>query len=221
MTFLMMSLTINNQELQREDVATLNVEWIALRTVNDLKVIHPGTSSRPSHSPELSVTTKSSPRIWHKSRNGQVLQIVSSSLAEMIQNTRGKDKFLKLNPAVIFRNHLNYENISQGIILPSLISIVLMFTYIVILLPLVIKDVYFGDHDICTYLMGLKSNKVIDYQVRGTNASRMFNAFCAISAMSTLRMPVVNNMRKALHLQFTVGLAFYYGVTIAGYWSYG
>ncbi|GJR71064.1 amino acid transporter, transmembrane [Tanacetum coccineum] len=102
-----------------------------------------------------------------------------------------------------------------------IISTVLTFTYIVILLALVIKD-------------GLKSNRVIDYEVRGTNASKMFNAFCAISAMvtcnatgiipeiqSTLRMPAVKNMRKALHLQFTVGLAFYYGVSIAGYWSYG
>ena len=34
-------------------------------------------------------------------------------------------------------------------------------------------------------------------------------------------MPSVKNMRKALHLQFTVGLAIYYGVSIAGYWSYG
>nr|AHF58599.1 proline transporter 2 [Chrysanthemum lavandulifolium] len=102
-----------------------------------------------------------------------------------------------------------------------IISTVLTFTYIVILLALVIKD-------------GLKSNRVIDYGVRGTNASKMFNAFCAISAMvtcnaagiipeiqSTLRMPAVKNMRKALFLQFTVGLAFYYGVSIAGYWSYG
>lgn len=102
-----------------------------------------------------------------------------------------------------------------------IISTVLTFTYIVILLALVIKD-------------GLKSNRVIDYEVRGTNVSKMFNAFCAISAMvtcnaagiipeiqSTLRMPAVKNMRKALYLQFTVGLAFYYGVSIAGYWSYG
>lgn len=34
-------------------------------------------------------------------------------------------------------------------------------------------------------------------------------------------MPAVKNMRKALHLQFSVGLAFYYGVSIAGYWAYG
>ncbi|PWA71161.1 Amino acid transporter, transmembrane [Artemisia annua] len=102
-----------------------------------------------------------------------------------------------------------------------IISTVLTFTYIVILLALVIKD-------------GLKSNRVIDHEVRGTSATKMFNAFCAVSAIvtcntagiipeiqSTLRMPAVKNMRKALHLQFTVGLAFYYGVSIAGYWSYG
>lgn len=38
---------------------------------------------------------------------------------------------------------------------------------------------------------------------------------------STLRKPVVANMRKALYMQFTVGLLFYYGVTIAGYWAFG
>lgn len=38
---------------------------------------------------------------------------------------------------------------------------------------------------------------------------------------STLRKPVVKNMRKALGLQYTVGLIVYYGVTVAGYWAYG
>ncbi|KAK1435747.1 hypothetical protein QVD17_01516 [Tagetes erecta] len=101
-----------------------------------------------------------------------------------------------------------------------IISTVLTFTYIAILFVVVIKD-------------GLNNNKV-EYEVRGNDASKMFNAFCAISAIvacnsagiipeiqSTLRMPAVENMRKALHLQFSVGLAFYYGVSIAGYWSYG
>lgn len=38
---------------------------------------------------------------------------------------------------------------------------------------------------------------------------------------STLRKPVIKNMRKALLLQYTIGLAFYYGVSIVGYWAYG
>lgn len=38
---------------------------------------------------------------------------------------------------------------------------------------------------------------------------------------STLRRPAVENMRKALYLQYTVGLFVYYGVSIAGYWAYG
>nr|KAJ0207826.1 hypothetical protein LSAT_V11C500234040 [Lactuca sativa] len=101
------------------------------------------------------------------------------------------------------------------------LSTVLTFTYIVVLLVVVIKD-------------GLKSNRVNDYETKGNNASKIFNGFCAISAIiacnsagiipeiqSTLRMPAVKNMRKALHLQFSVGLAFYYGVSIAGYWAYG
>ncbi|KAL4566637.1 hypothetical protein LXL04_030757 [Taraxacum kok-saghyz] len=102
-----------------------------------------------------------------------------------------------------------------------IISTVLTFTYIIVLVAVVIKD-------------GLKSNRVIDYETRGNTASKIFNGFCAISAIvacnaagiipeiqSTLRMPAIKNMRKALHLQFSVGLAFYYGVSIAGYWAYG
>lgn len=38
---------------------------------------------------------------------------------------------------------------------------------------------------------------------------------------STLRKPAVSNMRKALYLQFSVGLVFYYGVSMVGYWAYG
>lgn len=38
---------------------------------------------------------------------------------------------------------------------------------------------------------------------------------------STLRKPAVVNMRKALIMQFTIGLAIYYGVSIVGYWAYG
>ena len=43
----------------------------------------------------------------------------------------------------------------------------------------------------------------------------------AISMQSTLRKPAVSNMRKAWYLQYTVGLVFYYGVTIIAYWAYG
>ncbi|KAE9610110.1 putative amino acid transporter, transmembrane domain-containing protein [Lupinus albus] len=28
-------------------------------------------------------------------------------------------------------------------------------------------------------------------------------------------------MRKALYSQFTIGIMFYYGITIVGYWTYG
>ena len=38
---------------------------------------------------------------------------------------------------------------------------------------------------------------------------------------STLRKPAVTNMRKALYLQYTVGLIVYYGVSVMGYWAYG
>nr|XP_043608155.1 proline transporter 1-like [Erigeron canadensis] len=102
-----------------------------------------------------------------------------------------------------------------------IISTILTFTYIVVLLAVVIKD-------------GVKPNRFKDYEIKGTDTSKIFNGFCAISAMvacnaagiipeiqSTLRAPAVKNMRKALHLQFSIGLAIYYGVSIAGYWSYG
>ena len=38
---------------------------------------------------------------------------------------------------------------------------------------------------------------------------------------STLRKPAIKNMRKALLIQYTIGLALYYGVSIIGYWAYG
>ncbi|KAB2633269.1 proline transporter 2-like [Pyrus ussuriensis x Pyrus communis] len=99
-------------------------------------------------------------------------------------------------------------------------STVITFAYIVILLVVVVKD---G-----------KANTKRDYAIHGNEADRVLNAFGAIAAIivcnssgllleiqSTLRAPAVTNMRKALNLQFTVGLVFYYGVSIVGYWAYG
>ncbi|KAI7756358.1 hypothetical protein M8C21_031738 [Ambrosia artemisiifolia] len=51
-----------------------------------------------------------------------------------------------------------------------IISSVLTFTYIAILLAVVIKD-------------GLNSDRVKDYEIRGNNTSKMFDALCAISAI--------------------------------------
>ncbi|XP_059441420.1 proline transporter 1-like [Corylus avellana] len=100
------------------------------------------------------------------------------------------------------------------------VSTILTFTYITILMLVLVHD---G-----------KSNKSRDYEIPGSKVSKVFNAFGAISAIivcntsgllleiqSTLRKPAVKNMRKALYLQYTVGLIFYYGVSIAGYWAYG
>ncbi|GJR71065.1 proline transporter 2-like protein [Tanacetum coccineum] len=100
------------------------------------------------------------------------------------------------------------------------ISVVLTFTYIVILLVIVFRD---G-----------RSNKDRNYDIYGSNFSKVMNGFGAISAIivcntggilpelqSTLRKPAVKNMRKALYLQYSVGLFFYYGVSIVGYWAYG
>ncbi|CAL0306780.1 unnamed protein product [Lupinus luteus] len=83
-------------------------------------------------------------------------------------------------------------------------------------------------------LMGGKALKNKDFDVSGSQVSKVFNAFGAISAVivsntsgllpeiqSTLRKPPVKNMRKALYSQYTVGVLFYYGVTIMGYWAYG
>jgi amino acid permease len=79
-----------------------------------------------------------------------------------------------------------------------------------------------------------KSNKQKDYNVHGTQAEKVFGAFGAIAAIlvcntsgllpeiqSTLRKPVVSNMRRALLLQYTAGAAVYYGISVAGYWAYG
>ncbi|KAK9278313.1 hypothetical protein L1049_027878 [Liquidambar formosana] len=99
-------------------------------------------------------------------------------------------------------------------------SFILTFSYIIILLVVLVKD---G-----------KSNKNRDYDIRGSKVDKVFNGFGAISAIivcntsgllleiqSTLRKPAVKNMRKALHMQYSVGLLVYYGVSIVGYWAYG
>ncbi|XP_061988408.1 proline transporter 2-like [Rosa rugosa] len=99
-------------------------------------------------------------------------------------------------------------------------STIVTFVYVIILLVVLIGD---G-----------KANTNRDYHVSGSKEDRVFKALNAISAIvvcsssglvpeiqSTLRKPVVANMRKALYMQFTVGLLFYYGVTIAGYWAFG
>ncbi|KAK9995605.1 hypothetical protein SO802_020291 [Lithocarpus litseifolius] len=100
------------------------------------------------------------------------------------------------------------------------ISTILTFTYIIILLVVLVKD---G-----------KSNKNKDYKIHGSKVDKVFNGFGAISAIiacntsgllleiqSTLRKPAVKNMRKALYAQYTAGLLFYYGVSIVGYWAHG
>ncbi|OVA20557.1 Amino acid transporter [Macleaya cordata] len=100
------------------------------------------------------------------------------------------------------------------------ISVVLTSTYIAILLVILVKD---GT-----------SNKNREYNIKGSQVDKIFNAFGAIAAIlvcntsgllpeiqSTLRKPAIKNMRRALYLQYTVGLAFYYGVSIVGYWAYG
>ncbi|KAF8018196.1 hypothetical protein BT93_H3177 [Corymbia citriodora subsp. variegata] len=100
------------------------------------------------------------------------------------------------------------------------VSTVLTFTYIGLLLMVIIKD---G-----------KSDENKNYDLKGSKVGRAFGALGAVSAtivcntsglllemQSTLRKPAVKNMRKALGLQYTVGLIVYYGVTVAGYWAYG
>ncbi|KAJ0554695.1 putative amino acid transporter, transmembrane domain-containing protein [Helianthus annuus] len=101
------------------------------------------------------------------------------------------------------------------------ISMVLTFTYITILLVVVFRD---G-----------RSNKDRNYDIIGSNNfSKVMNGFGAISAIivcntsgilpelqSTLCKPAIANMKKALYLQYSVGLFFYYGVSIVGYWAYG
>ncbi|GAB4852589.1 hypothetical protein Ancab_016803 [Ancistrocladus abbreviatus] len=99
-------------------------------------------------------------------------------------------------------------------------SAVLSLGYIVPLLVILAKD---G-----------KSNSNRDYEIRGNTMDKVFNGLDAISAIivsnttgmlleiqSTLRKPAVKNMRRALYLQYTVGLILYYGVSIMGYWAYG
>ncbi|ERN10521.1 hypothetical protein AMTRI_Chr06g175900 [Amborella trichopoda] len=100
------------------------------------------------------------------------------------------------------------------------VSSVLTITYVVIVMAICVKD---G-----------KSSVSKSYAIEGSGTEKFFNAFNAFSAIlfadtsgmlpeiqATLRKPVVKNMRKALCMQFTLGLAIYYAVTILGYWAYG
>ncbi|KAJ8771249.1 hypothetical protein K2173_026426 [Erythroxylum novogranatense] len=101
-----------------------------------------------------------------------------------------------------------------------MVSAVITSVYVILLIIMVVND---G-----------RSDKSGSYEVGGSQVGKLFNAFAAISALiaansggllpeiqSTLRQPAVKNMRKALLMQFTVGIFFYYGVTVVGYWAYG
>ncbi|CAO2824741.1 unnamed protein product [Amaranthus hypochondriacus] len=100
------------------------------------------------------------------------------------------------------------------------LSTILTFGYIAVVLVTTIND---G-----------KSKKHKDYAIKGSTEDKVFNALGALSAMmvsnnsgmipeiqSTLRKPVVKNLRRALCAQYTFGLMVYYGVSITGYWAYG
>ncbi|KAF6149518.1 hypothetical protein GIB67_003666 [Kingdonia uniflora] len=100
------------------------------------------------------------------------------------------------------------------------ISAVLTLTYIIILVVILVKD-------------GL-SERDRDYDIKGSKADKVFHGLSAIAAIipanssgmltemqSTLRKPAKKNMRRALYLQFTLGLAVYYSITLVGYWAYG
>ncbi|GAY47259.1 hypothetical protein CUMW_103230, partial [Citrus unshiu] len=114
-----------------------------------------------------------------------------------------------------------YSNRCQAMRMVWLVvSFFVTFTYIFILLFVLVNN---G-----------KSNKHRNYELKGSKTDKVFNSLGAISAVvvanapcllpemqSTLRQPVVKNMRKALYVQFTVGLLFYYGIPIVGYWAYG
>ncbi|KAF4351308.1 hypothetical protein F8388_010862 [Cannabis sativa] len=100
-------------------------------------------------------------------------------------------------------------------------STVITFSYTIILLVLMIKE-------------GKTNSAKNSYEIPGSKVGKVFNGFGAISAIvacnttgvlpeiqSTLREPAVKNMRKAIGLQYSLGLVFYYGVSIVGYWAYG
>ncbi|EMS60331.1 hypothetical protein TRIUR3_15438 [Triticum urartu] len=100
-------------------------------------------------------------------------------------------------------------------------SAALTVTFDVALLAVLVRD-------------GRSNSRRVDYAIHGTEAEKAFNALGAVAAIlvcntsgllpeiqSTLRKPAVGNMRRALALQYTVGAAGYYGISVAGYWAYG
>ncbi|KAF6149520.1 hypothetical protein GIB67_003668 [Kingdonia uniflora] len=100
------------------------------------------------------------------------------------------------------------------------ISAIFTFSFIVILVIIMVKD-------------GL-SDAERDYNIKGSKLDKVFHGLSAIAILvpanssgmllemqCTLRKPAKENMRKALYLQFTVGIAVYYGITLVGYCAYG
>ncbi|KAK9090694.1 hypothetical protein Sjap_023871 [Stephania japonica] len=73
-----------------------------------------------------------------------------------------------------------------------------------------------------------------DYDVPGSSGSKIFTTIGAAANLvfafntgmlpeiqATVKQPVVENMKKALYFQFTVGVLPMYAVTFMGYWAFG
>ncbi|KAF6149517.1 hypothetical protein GIB67_003665 [Kingdonia uniflora] len=99
-------------------------------------------------------------------------------------------------------------------------SAVVTLTYIIILIVISVKDGF--------------SETDRHYGIKGSKSDKVFHGLSAIAAIvaannsgmltemqATVRKPAKRNMRRALYLQFTVGIVVYYSITLVGYWAYG
>ncbi|XP_072975333.1 probable proline transporter 2 isoform X1 [Typha angustifolia] len=73
-----------------------------------------------------------------------------------------------------------------------------------------------------------------DYNIPGTRVNKIFSTIGAVASLvfayntgmlpeiqATVKPPVIENMKKALWFQFTIGNLPLYAVTFMGYWAYG
>ncbi|XP_057981743.1 proline transporter 1-like isoform X2 [Malania oleifera] len=93
--------------------------------------------------------------------------------------------------------------------------------------------VYITSAVLLSFQTGIKA-PARDYSIPGSNTSKIFRTIGTIADLffafntgmipeiqATVKQPVVENMLKALHLQFTGGVLPMYAVTFVGYWAFG
>eukprot|EP00252_Welwitschia_mirabilis_P022471 TRINITY_DN6082_c0_g1_i2.p1 TRINITY_DN6082_c0_g1~~TRINITY_DN6082_c0_g1_i2.p1 ORF type:complete len:419 (-),score=52.48 TRINITY_DN6082_c0_g1_i2:359-1615(-) len=142
----------------------------------------------------------------------QICMAINSSTSTNLQ------EFVIISGAICFVFAMLVPNLSRLRVWIG-VSGVLTIIYTVIVLEISISD---GKHNSQNYeLIGTKQQKIFNGLNGLAAVMFMHNSGMVPELQATLRQPAVQNMWKALGIQFSFGLAVYYAVTITGYWAYG